>query len=339
MATRASLITLACCLLVAGFSCGTALAADQGAQVSVTTAAAQVQNIPSQIEATGTIQAAEHAVLAAKVAGVVSKVSVTLGSTVQRGDVLVTINAGEINAKVSQAQAQLAQAQRNLGREQRLLAQNASTRETVKTMQDQYNIAQAGYNEARSMLSYTTITAPFAGVVTRKDVHAGDLATPGKPLLSLENNQGLQVRAEVPENLVLSLHKGDQLQVRVDAAGASIAGTISEIAPAADPASRTATVVLNLPGQPELRTGQFARVLLPDAGQQGLLVPVSALVPFGQMERVFVIDNGKAHLRLVRTGQQHQGMVEILSGLTAGETVAITNNRLLEDGQQVRVTP
>jgi len=327
------------CFLLAGSVCAAEQAGGTQSEASVKVAQAQLQELPALIEVAGTLQAKESAAIAAKVTGMVTKIPVILGSLVKAGDLLVEISAGEIGARLSQAEAQLAQARRNLDREQNLLKKNASTAETVKTMRDQYNMALAGYNEAKSMAGYTAITAPFAGVITRKMVNSGDLATPGTPLLYLENNRQLQVRSAVPESLVLRIHTGDRLMVRVDAAQVSVQGTVVEIAPAADPASRTAPVVIDLPDHPDLRTGQFARVLLPDAGTRGLLVPASAVVSVGQMDRVFVIKDGRAHLRLVRTGLMHQGMMEILSGLSGGEKVAISNNRLLKNGQQVRVQP
>lgn len=309
------------------------------APTTIGVAKVQRQPLPALIEVAGTLQSAESAAIAAKVTGIVTKVPVVLGSTVKAGELLVAISAGEITARLSQAEAQLAQARRNLEREQNLLAKSAATEDTVKAMRDQYNIAQAGYNEAKAMLGYITITAPFDGVITRKDISSGDLATPGTPLLQLENNRRLQVRSAVPESLVLKIHPGDSLMVKVEAAGIVVQGTVAEVAPAADPQSRTAPVVIDLPAQADLRTGQFARVLLPGPGVTGLLIPESALVPAGQMERVFVVAGDRVHLRLVRTGQRQQGLVEILAGLDDGETVAIHNHRLLHNAQQVRVQP
>jgi len=311
--------------------------ATQPAVVSVAVAREQV--VPALVEVAGTVQAAERAAIAAKVTGVITRMPVVLGSAVKTGDLLVAISAEEIAARLNQAEAQLAQAKRNLEREQHLLAKNAATPETVKSMTDQYAIAQAGYREARTMLGYTTITAPFDGVVTRKNVNSGDLATPGTVLLQVENSRALQVRAAVPESLILTIHTGDTLTVKVEAAGVAVPGTVTEIAPAADPSSRTAPVVLDLPASPTLRSGQFARVLLPGQGVKTLLVPNSALVPSGQMDRVFVVEEGRARLRLVRTGMHHDGMTEILAGLTPNETVVTTNNRLLVDGQPLRVQP
>ena len=335
----AALLTLG--LLAAPLRTGIAATAnrEQTAPATVTVATASEQPVPALAAVVGTIQAAERAAIAAKVTGVITRMPVILGSTVRAGDLLVAISADEIAARQGQAEAQLAQARRNLEREQNLLQKNAATAETVKSMQDLHAIAQAGYREAKAMLGYATITAPFAGVVTQKMATSGDLATPGAILLQLENNQRLQVRTAVPESLVLNLHLGDVLTVKVDAASEVRQGTVSEIAPTTDPGSRTSAVIIDLPVAPNLRTGQFARVLLPGTEATALLIPTSALTPSGQMDRVFVVEGDRARLRLVRTGPRHQDQVEILSGLGAGEQVVTGNPSLLVHDQQLRVAP
>ena len=189
------------------------------------------------------------------------------------------------------------------------------------------------------MLAYTTITAPFAGVITAKRVNAGALATPGTVLLELEDNRRLQVRTALPESLFARVRIGDQLTVHVPATGFEAAATVAEIGPASDPGSRTAAVTLDLPAGADLRSGQFARVRVPGASAIALLVPESAVVPAGQMDRVFVIEGDTARLRLVRTGQRRDGLIEILAGLDPGELVATGNNRLLENGRRVQVQP
>lgn len=309
------------------------------APVSVTTAIASEQEIPALVEVAGTVQAAERAAIAAKITGVITRMPVLLGSTVKAGDLLVALSADEIAARVTQAEAQLAQAKRNLDREQNLLQKNAATAETVKSMTDLHAVAQAAYREAKTMLGYATITAPFDAVVTRKNVSSGDLATPGAVLLQLENNRRLQVTTAVPESLALQLRVGDTLTVKIPVADLALQGTLSEIAPAADPTSRTTQVILDLPLDPNLRSGQFARILLPSRQNKTLLIPASAVVPLGQMDRVFVVREGRAQLRLVRTGMNANGMTEILAGLNPGETVVTTNNRLLTNGQALQVTP
>jgi len=151
------------------------------------------QKLPAQIELVGTVVPVNRAAIAAKVTGTIEKMPVVLGSRVKKGDLLVQISAEEISARVIQAQAQLAQAKRNLNREQKLLKKNAATSENVKALRDMYRVAKAAYDGARAMLGYTTITAPFNGLVTRKLANVGDLATPGTPLLEIENNKKLQV--------------------------------------------------------------------------------------------------------------------------------------------------
>jgi len=331
-------------LLLLPLSWASSLAAATGTQempapISVTVAKASEQAVPALAEVVGTLQAAERAAIAAKVTGVITRMPVILGSTVKAGDLLAAISAEEITARLNQAEAQLAQARRNLEREQNLFQKNAATAETVKSMQDLHALAQAGYREAKALLAYTTITAPFDGVVTQKMATSGDLAMPGMILLQIENNRKLQVRTAVPESLVLHLHTGDVLTVKVDAAAVEVQGTVAEIAPTADPGSRTAAVILDLPPDPNLRTGQFARVLLPGNETKALLIPTTALVPSGQMDRVFVVEGDHARLRLVRTGMHHNGLTEILSGLNPQETVVISNNRLLVNGQRLRIEP
>ena len=317
----------------------TAAPAPAVAPVVVPVARVEAREIPSLVELTGTVQAAERAAISAKVSGVVSRVAVTLGSTVAAGEVLVTLEAGEITARLRQAEAQLAQAKRHLERDRGLLARNAATPDAVRTMADQFAIAQAAHQEARSMLAYTTITAPFAGVITAKRVNAGALATPGTVLLELEDNRRLQVRTALPESLIARVRLGDRLTVHVPAAGFEAAATVAEIGPASDPGSRTGAVTLDLPAAADLRSGQFARVRVPGASAIALLVPESTVVPAGQMDRVFVIEGDTARLRLVRTGQRRDGLIEILAGLDPGEMVATGNNRLLENGRRVQVQP
>lgn len=315
----------------------TAAPADE--PVTVPVARVEAREIPALVELTGTVQAAERAAISARVSGVVSRVAVSLGSTVAAGEVLVTLEAGEITARLRQAEAQLAQAKRHLERDRSLLARDAATPETVRTRADQFAIAQAAHQEARSMLAYTTITAPFAGVIIAKRVNAGDLATPGTVLLKLEDNRRLQVRTALPESLIARVRMGDRLTVHVPAAGVEVAAAVAEIGPASDPSSRSAAITLDLPAGADLRSGQFARVLVPAESAIALLVPESAVLPAGQMDRVFVIEGDTARLRLVRTGQRRDGLVEILAGLDPGETVATGNNRLLENGRRVRVQP
>jgi RND family efflux transporter MFP subunit len=292
---------------------------------------------PRQVEIMASVEAAQSASIAAKISGNITELPVNLGSKVKAGDILGVISADEIKAKLSQARAQLEQSKRNLARERNLLKKNAATSESVKTLEETVRIAQAAFNEAQTMLDYATIRAPFDGVITSKPANVGDLATPGRTLLTLEDESSLQVITDVPEALVLDLAIGDILPVRIEAAHLEISGTISEIAPRADPASRTAPVKLHIPSSPDIRSGQFARVSLPGSKGTAIMVPKSAVQSFGQLERVFVELDGRVRLQLVKTGRVVGDMIEILSGVSAGDRIVVSDTRELVDGRRVIV--
>lgn len=305
------------------------------AKVVVATSA--LKKAGRQVEIMGSLEAVERAEIAAKVSGNIVDLPVVLGSRVEKGDLLAEIAAGEISARSRQAMAQLEQARRNLEREKILLRKNAATPETVKSLEDTLRIATAASEEAGTMQGYTRILAPFAGLVTRKLANVGDLATPGKPLLQLENEARLQVIADIPESMILKINRGNRLAVYVPPAGLTVEGTVAEVAPTADPLSRTAPIKLDIPSNPRLRSGQFARLSLPAGTAETVAVPAAALLVSGQMERVFVVTDKVARLRLVRSGARDRENVEILSGLRAGETVVVEGNRRLVDGQPVIV--
>jgi len=171
------------------------------------------------------------------------------------------------------------------------------------------------------MLDYTLIVAPFNGVITRKLADVGDLAAPGKPLLQMENPDTLRLEADVPEALIGNVKLGDKLAVRIAAVASEIEGTVAEMSPAADPNSRTYLVKLDLPGATGLRSGQFGRVAVP--------VGAASAISRSRFRRDsawadgigFVVANGHAQLRLVKTGSRIGDEIELVSGLNSGEQV------------------
>lgn len=305
----------------------------------VVTEQVREEQVGARMEVVGTVQAVERASLSPRVSGQIVELPVVLGSQVKKGDLLARISVAEIQARLLQAQAQMEQARRNLVREERLQSQEASTRETVKSLQDQLRIAEATHKEASAMLEYATIIAPFSGTVTRKIASVGDLASPGGVILELENNRVLQVVAQVPEGLILRVRKGDTLPVIIPALGRELRGEVAEVAPSADPSSRTAPVKLNIETVEGLRPGQFARVVVSGEGGKALMVSEKAVQPFGQMERIFLVDPSTktARLRLVRTGARTAGQVEILAGLKLGDQVVTSGAERLQDGQPLDV--
>lgn len=287
-------------------------------------------------EVVGTVRSKQRALVEAKVSGRVLEYSATPGTAVKAGEPLARLDVQEIQAKVDQARALLDQAQRDFDRQKQLIASNATTRQDFDAAEARVKIGAAALSEAETMLGYARVTAPFDGVVTRKLADVGDLAMPGKPLLEIEAPTALRFEADLPEAILDRVKLGDRLPVRLTHV---IEGTVSEISPVADPVSRTFQVKLDLPPADGLRTGQFGRVSVPVAETRLLLVPQDAVLKRGQMEMVFVARDGRASLRLVKTGKQLDTHIELLSGIEEGEQVIVGAGSKLTDGQPVTIQP
>ena len=145
----------------------------------------------------------------------------------------------------------------------------------------------------------------------------------------------LQVLTDIPEKYIYRIKQGDNLTIDVPSAETTITGTIAEVAPTSNPTTRTAPIKLDIEAHPRLHGGQFVRVLLPADDARTLTIPKAAVLPYGQMKRVFVVENDTARLRLVRVGDIQEDRVEILSGLRAGEKVVVDGHQTIRDGQPV----
>ncbi len=306
-------------------------------QVRLATAQSVETFLPTEL--TGTVRPVQRALIAGKVMGSIEEMPVTLGQRVKTGELLVKISDGEISARVRQAQAQLNMASRDLKRERDLLTQNASTSDMVKGLEDRFSMMQALVREAEVMLANTLVRAPFDGVVARKLANAGDLAAPGVPLLEIEGTDVFQVEAGIPDSLTASLKTGQALTVLLPDSGTSFSGNLVEISSSADSQLRTVQVKISIPAETRVRSGQFARVQVPGAAMRALFVPLSTLSKLGQLERVFVEQEKRAVLRLIKTGATKGGSIEILSGVSEGERLIENPPGSLREGQALEVLP
>jgi RND family efflux transporter MFP subunit len=340
---KSALYLLPALALFAGCAKSAAPDAAAGANLppaKVHTATVSAEKVAALTEVTGTVRPVQRAQLAAKLMGAIEEMPVTLGQPVRAGDLLVKISAGEITARLAQAQAQLNVARRDLDRERDLLPKGASTADMVRGLEDRLTMTQAMVREAEIMLGYAEIRAPFAGVVSRKFVNAGDLASPGFPLVEVEGTTDFQVEAAVPDSLAAGLVRGTPLTIELPAAKLTFTGTLAELSSAADSQSRSVLAKIAVPAGTAVRSGEFARVRVPGADVPTLLIPATALSPLGQMERVFVVGTGsQTVLRLVKSGTPQGDRVEILSGLDAGERVVVNPPAGLREGQLLEILP
>jgi RND family efflux transporter MFP subunit len=326
-------------LLLAG--CGKAHRGNPTAQpdlpsVQVRTQIVEPQPLASVEEVVGTVRARLRATVEAKANGRITAMKVILGQKVKAGDLLARLDAPEIKARLDQAEASLQQAERDSERMSSLFPQHAVSRADYETAESRYRVARGVVAEARAIMGYLEILAPFDGVVTRKWVEVGDQAAPGKPLVDIEDPSKLQLEADVPETLVGRIRQDAHMTIRVGQTPGDLAGTVAEIAPVADPTSRTFRVKLDLPASPGLMSGQFARLIVPMGETSSMRVPASAVVQRGQMEILFVVENQHARLHLVKTGQRTNDETEILSGLDSGVSVVVDNPQQLVDGQPLQ---
>lgn len=273
--------------------------------------------------------------LAAKVSGRIDAILVDVGSAVRQGQVLIRLDDHAIGAQLASARAELAaaqalatQASADAQRARGLFADEAFTKERLDEALARDRATQARMMAARHTMdallaasSDHVLRAPFDGHVVERRIDPGDMATPGRTLLTIQADQGLEVRWSMPESCAAFLEEGQSLSLLHGPAEVA-AATITHVAPAADPASHTITLKASLQSQVgNLKPGFFVAVEQSCGTETVDLLPASAVRTVGQLHLVTVVDQGKPHTRLVRLGKRHDDRVEILSGLETGEQV------------------
>lgn len=292
------------------------------------------------------VEAVRQTTLSAQVPGAIVALHVKVGDAVKAGQELLRIDAraAQQNVAGSAAQVEAAQAALNVAatefeRQKQLFAKNYISQGALDRTQAQYRAAQAQVNAlqaqtraAQTQSGFFVLNAPYAGVVSEVPVTLGDMAMPGRPLVTLHDPSALRVTAAVPQTLLASLTQGAQ-GVRYEVPGVAAlkapqAATQVQLLPTVDPATHTAQLRVALPANvPGAAPGMFARVWLPATGAgsrpQRLFVPASAVVRRGELTAVYVVDaQGAPRLRQVRLGPVAGDRVEVLSGVSAGDHVA-----------------
>lgn len=200
--------------------------------------------------------------------------------------------------------------------------------------------AKADVSNARIYAGYSRLASPINGVVVAKHADVGSMATPGAPLLTIENDANYQLEVAVEESQLGKIHPGDHASVTIEALGnQQLTCSVVEIVPTADPNSRSYTVKLSLPnvsGQ-QLRSGIYGKARFVSGARNLLSVPHKAITQNGQLVSVFVVDqSGTARMRLIKTGEKIGERVEVLSGLNDGEQIVSEVFPQLKDGTRLR---
>jgi RND family efflux transporter MFP subunit len=310
----------------------------------VRVAAATVGPARPAIASSGLIANRDEMRLSFKVGGVIRRIAVQEGDSVQKGQVLAEIELAEIDAQLEQSRQLAAKAQRDLERAERLQADQVISLEQLQDVRTQASVAAAGLRATQFNRGYAAITAPRDGTVLRKLVQERELVPAGQPVLELGSRErGFVVRVGLSDREVVQVALGDPAEVRLDAYDdRKLPGRVSEIAGGADPRSGLFTVEVRIESVPQaLSSGLVAKVSIYPAAsrtEQLTYVPVAALVE-GLKDRAFVfVQQGDiVKRRAVRiafmTGQQ----VALAEGLAPGEPVVTDGALYLDDGERVEV--
>ncbi|MCP4048299.1 MAG: efflux RND transporter periplasmic adaptor subunit [Gammaproteobacteria bacterium] len=289
-----------------------------------------IEKVPASVEAT------QATMISSRLMARISTVRVRAGDVVSKGDLLLELENQDIKARVQQAEARirgtsarLKEARQNLDRVTELQAGGVMSIADLDKAQANHEALladMAGANqaleEASTALGYTKIVAPFDGRVVDRFAEPGDTAQPGTKLLALYNPLSLRVEAQVRENLALGLEVGQPLQVEIPSLDKVVDAVIEERVPAAEPGSRSFLVKAGVAFDKNMLPGMYARLLVPAGVGKQLLIPADRVVHVGQLDLVWVLQDGQSYRRFVRIGQFVQdGQVEVISGLDEGDMV------------------
>jgi membrane fusion protein, multidrug efflux system len=309
----------------------------------------RAQEIAGQDLFIGTIESSDRGVLAARIDGRVGRLAVRVGDQVKAGQLLLSIEQNTVNDRLAEAQgsreaaaARLELAEKTYQRYARLAQAEAVTpqeldRVTAEREQARQNwqAASAGVAQARTGAAYNRVIAPYPGTIAEQLVESGSTVLPGTPLLVLERSGIPQARIAIPEALVGQIARGEELLLEIPALQRTVTGSVTEIQPASDPTTRSFTVKLSLPTATGLTPGLFLRARRQAATGSALLIPLSALVQRGQLTGVYVVEANILHFRLLKIGSQHGDKVEVLSGLSAGETIVTGGVQRARSGARI----
>ena len=313
------------------------------------------------VTASGKIESQKSANVSTRMMGYVTKVHVKMGQKVSQGQLLVSINNTDLQAKKAQVDASILQAtagytnaKKDYERFKTLFSQQSASQKELDDMTSRYEMAKAGLegakqmrNEVMAQFSYSNITAPFSGEVTNTFVKEGDMANPGMPLVSVEGNGLMQVMAMVSEGDITSIKNGMAVNVLVKSFNQQLKGKVSEVSGSATNTGGQYLVKIILDKtNATILSGMFVNVQFPiekttvkaetDKSDR-VLVPESALVNQGQLTGIYTVNNNVAILRWIRTGKSYGNQVEVLSGLTADEKYIVSAEGKLYNGVKVSI--
>jgi RND family efflux transporter MFP subunit len=325
--------------------------------LTVSVQTVKMTNQPELLSFSGKIEAETHSNLSTRIMGQIAKIYVEPGQKVSKDQLLVQVKDQDIQAKKSQVKANMIKAEaafnnakKDFDRYTILFKQKSASQKEKDDITTHYNVAKAELEavkqmeaEVNEMLRYTAIKAPYAGIIAKKYMNEGDLASPGMPLVAIEKPGEYKVMARIPETEIFKIKKNDPVKVKISALNKIIDGEITEVNPSALYTGNQfeAKVILkpSTEQKEKIFSGMYANVILEKGGMPSVLIPADVLVKKGQLVGVYTVSQmGTAMLRWVRTGKTSGDMVEILSGLSEGEQYIISYQGKIWDGAKLSIS-
>jgi len=311
-----------------------------GAQAPAASAAVELREVEDAYAADAVIESLHQATVSAQIAGQLTQLLVDAGDRVRRGQLLARIDTRETDAQlasagaqVAQAEAALAQAQLNHERTKSLVAQNFLSQSALdkadadlKTARAALEAARAGTTQAVTGRSFAELRAPIDGVVTRRLMEPGELATPGRGVLEIHDPGALRAVGTIPQFILPRMPRVERAEIELPSLQRRVRAARVTVLPAADPRLLSTQVRADLPADAPagIVPGMAAKVLVPIGRSQKLVVPAAAVFRRSELTAVYVLTDGAKQLRQVRIGNRvSDDAVEVLAGLTAGERVAL----------------
>ena len=316
---------------------------------------------PNEITLSGQVESAQSANISTRVMGYITKINVKVGDEVKKGQLLVSISNDDLLAKRAQADAMITEAeagfknaQKDLDRFTTLYKQQSASAKELDNVTLQYSSAKARLEAARQMrnevnatLNYTSLTAPFTGHITQKLADAGSMASPGMPILTIEQSGSYQVSASVPENTIKQVNKGAKAVITINAANKTMPGTVSQInqSSAFTGGQYIIKIHINDADKKGLLAGMYADVSIPVLKTAGVttnvnqvLVPLTCIEHKDELTGLYTVGNNHtALLRWVRLGKVEGNQVEVLSGLARHEQFIVRADGRLYNGASVKI--
>ncbi len=332
---------------------------DNTPPVSVKVSSLQTGDHSIYVVASGKVEAEKSADLSTRMMGYVTKLNVKMGQKVSKGQLLVSINNTDLQAKSAQVNASILKAEtgyksakKDYERFVKLFEQQSASQKELDDMTAHFEMAQAGLegakqmkNEVNAQFSYVNIRAPFSGVVTNTFVKAGDMANPGMPLVSVESPSKLQVTAMVAESDISKIKTGTKVEVLVKSINETVDGKVIEVSTSAKNTGGQYLVKVALnKTETKILSGMFTTVQFPIEKSENakttsmVLVPITAIVENGGLKGIYTVSKqNTALLRWLRFGKTYGDQIEVLSGLNADEQYIVSADAKLFNGVKVTI--